>query len=187
VATGPALELTTPRLVLRAWRPSDREPFAALNRDPVVMEHFPAPLSREESDDLIDRNMHALDVRGYCWWAVEIADTSEFIGCTGLTETSFDAHFTPAVEVGWRLAHRAWGHGYATEAGGAAIDHGFDRVGLEEIVSFTTPANRRSRAVMARLGMTHDPADDFDHPRLARGDPLRRHELWRRRFEDPPP
>ena len=174
-----ATTLTTDRLLLRHWRDEDRAPFAAINADPRVMEHFPAPLSRLESDALIDEFERRFDPRGFGLWALERRDTGEFIGFTGLAAVPWTAHFTPAIEVGWRLAPEAWGHGYATEAAREALRFGFEDAGLDEIVSFTVPANVRSRAVMDRLGMTHDPADDFDHPRLAEGHPLRRHVLYR--------
>ncbi len=170
-------QLRTDRLVLRRWQPADRAPFAALNADTAVMEHFPAAMTREESDAFVDRIEAAFDRDGFGLWAVEAAGV--FIGFTGLGRPSFDAHFTPAVEVGWRLARHSWGRGYATEAARAALRHGFGRAGLAEIVSFTAVPNVRSAAVMRRLGMTHDPADDFDHPGIAVGHPLRRHVLYR--------
>ena len=171
--------LTTGRLLLRHWRDDDRAPFAAMNADPRVMEHFPAPLSRLESDALIDEFEARFDPRGFGLWALERRDDGTFIGFTGLAAVPWEAHFTPAIEVGWRLAPEAWGHGYATEAAREAVRFGFDDAALDEIVSFTVPANVRSRAVMERLAMTHDPADDFDHPRLPVGHPLRRHVLYR--------
>ena len=171
--------LTTGRLLLRHWRDDDRAPFAAMNADPRVMEHFPAPLSRLESDALIDEFEARFDPRGFGLWALERRDDGTFIGFTGLAAVPWEAHFTPAIEVGWRLAPEAWGHGYATEAAREAVRFGFEDAELDEIVSFTVPANVRSRAVMERLGMTHDPADDFDHPRLPVGHPLRRHVLYR--------
>jgi ribosomal-protein-alanine N-acetyltransferase len=174
-----ATTLKTDRLLLRHWRDHDRVPFAAMNADPRVMEHFPAPLSRPESDALIDEFERRFDPRGFGLWALERRDDGTFIGFTGLAAVPWAALFTPAVEVGWRLAPDAWGHGYATEAAREAVRFGFEDVGLEQIVSFTVPANVRSRAVMERLGMTHDPTDDFDHPRLPEGDPLRRHVLYR--------
>jgi ribosomal-protein-alanine N-acetyltransferase len=180
-STRPDLELRTERLLLRAWREADREPFAALNADPVVMEHFPAPLSRAESDRMVDRIEAAFAERGLRLWAVEVADGEPFIGFVGLSAPGFEAAFTPCVEVGWRLSQPAWGHGYATEAARAAIADGFARLDLDEIVSFTSSTNVRSRAVMRRLGMSHDPADDFDHPRVAVGSPLRAHVLYRLR------
>ncbi len=171
--------LTTGRLLLRHWRDDDRVPFAAMNADLRVMEHFPAPLSRLESDALIDEFEARFDPRGFGLWALERRDDGTFIGFTGLAAVPWEAHFTPAIEVGWRLAPEAWGHGYATEAAREAVRFGFEDAELDEIVSFTVPANVRSRAVMERLGMTHDPADDFDHPRLPVGHPLRRHVLYR--------
>src|SRR5689334_12753197 len=150
-----------------------------MNADPRVMEFFPAPLSREESDALITRIEAGFDRHGFGLWALEVRETGEFIGFTGLAPPEFEAHFTPAVEVGWRLAAPAWGRGYATEAARAAIAFGFERAGLEEIVSMTSVLNERSRAVMERLGMSRDPADDFDHPGIPAGHPLRRHVLYR--------
>ena len=172
-------EFTTARLLLRRWREGDREPFAALNADRDVMEFFPTRLTPAESDDLIARFEAGFDERGYGLWAVELRATGKFVGFTGLDTPSFEAHFTPAVEVGWRLARSAWGQGYATEAGRASIAFGFEEAGLGEIVSFTSAVNLRSQAVMRRIGMTHDPADDFDHPALEEGDLLRRHALYR--------
>ena len=172
-------ELRTERLLLRRWRASDRAAFAALNADPEVMRHFPAPLSREESDALIEEIEGRLEREGWGLWALELRATGRFIGFTGLSRPSFQAHFTPAVEIGWRLAREAWGQGYATEAARAAARFGFEDLGLEQLVSFTAAGNARSRAVMHRLGMTHDPAEDFDHPSLPEGHPVRRHVLYR--------
>jgi RimJ/RimL family protein N-acetyltransferase len=172
-------QLQTERLLLRRWREADREPFAALNADPATMEHFPAPLGRAESDALATRIEAGFDQHGFGLWALELREGGEFIGFAGLAVPSFEAHFTPAVEVGWRLARSAWGHGYATEAGGAALEFGFGELGLAEIVAMTTVGNRRSRAVMERLGMSHDPADDFALPTLAAGHPQRPHVLYR--------
>jgi RimJ/RimL family protein N-acetyltransferase len=172
-------ELTTDRLLLRQWKDSDYEPFAALNADPAVMEHFPAPMTREASDGLVDRIRADLDRRGFGLWALEVRATGEFIGFTGLSVPSFDAHFTPAVEVGWRLVKEAWGNGYASEAARASLAYGFGPAGLDEIVSFTATTNLASQRVMQRIGMTHDEADDFDHPRLEPGHRLERHVLYR--------
>jgi len=130
---------------------------------------------------MVDRIETRFEEHGFGLWAVELADGKPFIGFVGLAVPAFEAHFTPAVEVGWRLAAEHWSRGYATEAARAALDYGFTTAGLDEIVSFTVPANSRSRAVMERLGMTHDPADDFDHPRIEPGHPLRRHVLYRKR------
>ncbi|MEM8745819.1 MAG: GNAT family N-acetyltransferase [Actinomycetota bacterium] len=181
-------ELRTARLRLRRWVESDREPFARLNGDPVVMELFPSPLSSEQSDGFADRIDGHFEREGFGLWAVEVADGSdlagEFIGFTGLWPVGFDAHFTPAIEVGWRLASRSWGRGYAPEAARAAVADGFDRLGFDEIVSMTSVINHKSRRVMAKIGMTRDPADDFDHPSMAAGDRLERHVLYRIRPED---
>ncbi|WP_411284265.1 GNAT family N-acetyltransferase [Lapillicoccus sp.] len=173
------IEPVTPRLVLRQWRDTDREQFAALNADPVVMEHFPAPLTRAESDAMVDRLTARIDADGYGLWAVEVRDTHEFIGFVGLARPTFETAFTPCTEIGWRLARAAWGQGFATEAASAALDVAFGPLGLDEVLSWTFMGNLASRAVMERLGMTRDPADDFDHPRLPEGDRLRRHVLHR--------
>jgi RimJ/RimL family protein N-acetyltransferase len=172
-------ELTTDRLLLRQWRDSDRDPFAAINADPAVMEHFPALQTREQSDALIDRQLPAIEERGWGLWALEVRETGEFIGFTGLSVPSFEAHFMPAVEIGWRLAKGAWGNGYATEAARASLAHGFGPAGLDAVVSFTTTTNLPSQRVMQRIGMTHDEAGDFDHPRLEAGHRLQRHVLYR--------
>ena len=174
---GPALE--TERLLLRRWQRSDREPFAALNGDEEVMEHFPSVLSRAESDRMIANLEARFERHGYGLWAVKVRATGEMIGFVGLNVPAFEAHFMPAVEVGWRLSKSAWGHGYATEAARASLSYGFSEAGLEEIVAMTTTNNSRSAAVMERLGMSRDPADDFEHPGIERGHPLRRHILYR--------
>ena len=173
--------LRTERLLLRRWHPADRAPFAAMNADPEVMEHFPAALTRTESDALIDRIEAGFEARGFGLWAVEVTATGEFIGFTGLSVPAFDAPFTPAVEIGWRLRRRSWGHGYAAEAARRVLASGFTDHGLAEVVSFTSAGNVRSQSVMRRIGMIHDPAGDFDHPRLPAGHPLRGHVLWRAR------
>lgn len=171
--------LETERLTLRGWRDEDRAPFAALNADPRVMEHFPAPLTPEQSDALVDRFV-AHWSRGYGPWALEVRDAGSFIGFVGFLEPTFSAPFTPAVEIGWRLARDAWGRGYATEAARACL--AFARENLSpprgEIVSFTTEGNLRSRRVMERLGFTHRDEDDFDHPLLPDWE-FRRHVLYR--------
>jgi ribosomal-protein-alanine N-acetyltransferase len=172
-------EVRTDRLVLRDWQPGDDAPFAALNDDPEVMEFLPGRLDRVASDALAARFAANWGRDGFGLWAVEVPGVAPFVGFIGLNPAVFPAAFTPAVEVGWRLARRAWGHGYATEGARAALAFGFDTVGLGEIVSFTTRANRRSRQVMERLAMTRDPGDDFDHPSLAPDDPLRPHVLYR--------
>ncbi len=150
-----------------------------MNADPEVMRHFVEPLTREASDGLVDRIEDGFSLWGFGLWAVEVPGVSDFIGFTGLWPVGFEAHFTPAIEVGWRLSRETWGNGYATEAARAAITFGFERAALEQIVSFTIPANKASVAVMKRLGMTHDSQDDFDHPGLGVDSPLRRHVLYR--------
>ncbi|XRQ14404.1 GNAT family N-acetyltransferase, partial [Actinomadura welshii] len=167
------------RLLLRRWEDRDREPFAAVNADPEVMEHFPAPLTRRESDALVDTFQARFKKDGFGFWVLESAGTGEFIGFTGISAVRFPAPFAPAVEIGWRLARPAWGRGYATEAARRALRFAFDERGLGEVVSFTATTNLKSQAVMERLGMTRDPAGDFDHPLVADGHPLKRHVLYR--------
>ncbi len=171
--------IQTKRLTLRPWEKEDLEPFAKLNADPRVMQHFPATLSRKESDQLARRISTKLQKQGWGLWAVSISDTSEFIGFIGLSTPSFSAHFTPAVEVGWRLAYEFWGKGYASEGALAVIKYGFETLKLTEIVSFTTMANKRSQSVMEKIGMQRDPYDDFNHPKLSEKDQLRGHVLYR--------
>ena len=175
------MTITTERLLLRRWTPADREPFAALNADPAVAEFLPGPLTRAESDALLERIEADFEAHGFGLWAVEVRASAALAGFVGLSLPHFEAAFTPCVEIGWRLAREHWGQGYATEAARAALDHGFGELGLREVVSFTVPANLRSIAVMQRLGMRRDPADDFDHPKLPAGHPLRRHVLYRLR------
>jgi ribosomal-protein-alanine N-acetyltransferase len=177
-------EMTTPRLRLRVWDDCDAEPYAAINADARVREHFEGVLDRAESDASMSRIRAHFDAHGYGVWAVELRDHPGFIGYAGITHPSFAAPCGPCVEIGWRLAFAHWGHGYATEAARAALDAGFADVGLDEIVSFTTVANERSRRVMERLGLSHDPADDFDHPSLPPGHRLSRHVLYRIRRTD---
>jgi ribosomal-protein-alanine N-acetyltransferase len=178
-APGALTELRTERLRLRRWTPDDCEPFAQLNSDPKVMEYFASLLTREQSAAAAARITAHFDEHGFGLWAVEVPDVLRFAGFIGLSMPTFRAHFTPCVEVGWRLAPAVWGHGYATEGARAALAFGFDTLGLDEIVSFTTAAHTRSRHVMERIGMSHDPADDFDHPSIPEGHPLRRHVLYR--------
>ncbi len=176
--------LTTDRLTLRPWTEADFEPFAAMSADPAVMEHFPATLSRAESDAVAAKLKSLIEENGIGFWALEVPGEASFIGFTGIQKVMFEAPFVPAppasvVEIGWRLARPHWGKGFASEAARAALAYGFDELGLPEIVSFTATSNLRSQAVMKRIGMTHDPADDFDHPNLPEGHKLRRHVLYR--------
>jgi RimJ/RimL family protein N-acetyltransferase len=173
--------LTTERLRLRTWRASDLPAFAAMCADPRVMEHFPRVLSSLESAQWAARMADHFGEHGFGFWAVEVIGGARFAGFVGLAVPSFQAHFTPCIEIGWRLAFEHWGRGYAIEAARAAVECGFQRLALEEIVAFTVPGNWRSRRVMERLGMTHSVSDDFDHPRLPEGHPLRRHVLYRLR------
>ena len=178
------MTLAAERVQLRLWRDEDLAPFAALNADPRVMRYFPKPLDRAESDAAAARIRARLSERSFGLWAVEVPGVADFIGYVGLAEPEFQAHFAPCVEVGWRLASDYWGRGYATEAAGAALAHAFGPLGLDEVVSFTVPANSRSRSVMERLGMRRSPGDDFEHPHLPVGHPLRRHVLYRLRRAD---
>jgi RimJ/RimL family protein N-acetyltransferase len=171
--------LQTDRLLLRRWRDSDSLPFQAMNADPRVMEFMPSLLSPDESDALVDRAQVHFDRRGYGPFAAELIENHSFIGFIGLSIPNFDAPFMPAVEVGWRLAFEYWGQGLATEGARAAVHYAFGELGLDSLVSFTVPENPRSRRVMEKIGMTHDPCDDFDHPRLPEGHPFRRHVLYR--------
>jgi RimJ/RimL family protein N-acetyltransferase len=173
------VELRTDRLLLRRWRQEDLAPFAALNADPEVVRYLPGALTRDESDALAARADARFDTDGVGLFAVEVVGGAPFIGFVGLARQDGTFPWGPGVEVGWRLARSAWGHGYATEAARAALSDGFGRAGLAEIVSMTTEGNLRSRRVMERLGFTRNPADDFPHPRLPEGHPLRPHVLYR--------
>ena len=150
-----------------------------MNADPRVMEYFAAPLSPDESDAMILRNQAHMAQHGFGFFAVELRDTGELIGLTGLSRVPFEAHFTPCVEIGWRLAAAHWNRGLATEAARQCLRYGFEELALQEIVAFTVPANQRSRRVMEKLGMTRNADDDFEHPRLPEGHPLRKHVLYR--------
>lgn len=176
-AAGPTL--VTERLVLRPWRTEDLDPMAELNGDADTMRYFPAPLDREQSDTFVRRMVQSFEWSGTGLWAVEVPGVATCIGAVGLLRVGFEAPFTPAVEVGWRLARPYWGQGYASEAGAASLRYGFEALGLDSIVSFTSVANRPSQAVMGRLGMHRDPGGDFDHPRIPSDHPLSRHVLYR--------
>jgi RimJ/RimL family protein N-acetyltransferase len=181
--------LETERLLLRRWRSEDLEPFFRMNSDAAVMRYFPGCLSREESNGLVRRIENHFELHGYGLYAADLRESGEFAGYVGLWTPTFHAPFVPCVEIGWRLDSRFWNRGLATEGARVVLRYGFENVGLEEIVSFTVPANLPSRRVMEKLGMTHDPAEDFDHPRIPEGHPLRRHVLYRMRradFREPP-
>ncbi len=176
---GTATQLRTERLLLRRWRDSDLEPFAAMNADPLAMEHFPSTLSRAESDAFAEHIERELERHGYGLWAVEMPGESPFVGFVGLIQVSDLMPFAPATEIGWRLARDHWGRGLAAEAARAAIAFGFDQLALAGIVAMTATSNARSRRLMERLGMRRDPTEDFTHPKIAAGDPLAAHVLYR--------
>ncbi len=171
--------IRTARLVLRPWREEDRAPFAALNADPAVRRWFPSTLSRAESDASFDRLQAHVAEHGFGFWAAEVPGEAPFVGFVGLQHVGFEAPFTPAVEIGWRLARAFWGRGLATEAARASLAHAFGPLGLDEVVAFTVPGNAPSRRVMTRIGMLHDETGDFDHPAVAAGHPMRRCLLYR--------
>jgi 3-dehydroquinate dehydratase / shikimate dehydrogenase len=171
--------ITTDRLILRQWRQSDWEPFAQLNADPRVREFFLGVLSREESDgEVVELSRH-IDSSGWGFWAVSLRQTDEFIGCIGLDEVYFKSPFSPAIDIGWRLGFKHWNNGYATEGAKAALQYGFDVLNLQTIVAYTAVQNTCSRHVMSKIGMSHDPADDFDHPDFPNGHKHKRHVLYR--------
>jgi 3-dehydroquinate dehydratase/shikimate dehydrogenase len=178
------VNIKTKRLVLRQWQDCDLDPFAALNADPRVREFFPGLMSREESDHAVKLMSDHIARYGWGFWAVSLIETGEFIGVIGLEEVYFDAHFTPAVEIGWRLAFDYWGKGYATEGAIAALKYGFETLSLDQIVSFTTVSNMRSRHIMEKIGMHHNLQDDFDHPKLPEDHPLKKHVLYRMNSHD---
>lgn len=180
------IKLLTPRLLLRPWTDADLAPFAAMGADPEVMRYFPSTLTRDQSDTLAARIRSHLDTHGWGLWAVQVTEAGHplvgrFIGFTGLSTPLFDAPFMPATEIGWRLSRSSWGAGFATEAATAVLDHAFRELSLAEVVSMATVANARSRAVMERIGMTHDARDDFEHPSIPAGHSLAPHVLYRLR------
>ncbi len=171
------IEIVTPRLRLREWKEEDKEPFFKLNSDPRVMKFMPKLLSKQESNDFVERIKLGFKQDGYSFFAVELIKDKTFIGLIGLSIPKFHSFFTPCVEIGWRLAYDYWGKGYATEGAKASVDYGFKELGLFEIVSFTVPENIRSRTVMERIGMRY--VDEFNHPVLPQGHPLEKHVLYK--------
>lgn len=172
--------IKTERLILRPWMESDLEPFALMNADPRVREYFFTLLTNEESNSSAADFQKGIEERGWGLWAAAlIDDPTEFMGFIGIAPTNFVAHFTPAVEIGWRLAYKFWGKGYATEGASAALKYGFETIGLDEIVACTTSENRRSQNVMKKLKTHYNPEDDFDHPRVPPGHKLTKHILYR--------
>ena len=178
------IEIRTQRVLLRNWKPSDLIPFAELNSDPRVTAFLRGPMSREESDAMVDRLQAHIHEHGFGFLALEIPGRTPFAGFVGLARAEFESDFTPCIQIAWRLLPAHWGHGYATEAARACLDHAFGPLGEKDVVSFAWENNHRSRKVMERLNMTHDPAEDFLHPRLAPEHPLRRHVLYRLRAAD---
>ncbi|MGJ5043730.1 MULTISPECIES: GNAT family N-acetyltransferase [unclassified Bradyrhizobium] len=171
--------ISTERLTLREWRDDDRAPFAAMSADPAVMQFLRALPTRQDSDRWIDFQIAHQAAHGFGFWVVEDRATGTFLGATGLFRVAFDAPFTPAVEIGWRLARAAWGRGIATEAARASLTFGFDELGLHEIIAYAAPANQASQNVMRKLGMIRNEASDFDHPRVEADSPLRRQVMYR--------
>jgi RimJ/RimL family protein N-acetyltransferase len=172
------------RLLLRRWKEGDREPFYRLNSDARVMEFFPECLTRAQSDSLVERINEHFKKHGFGLFAAELRDEQTFIGFVGVAVPSFKAHFTPCVEIGWRLAADYWGRGLATEGARAVVKYAFDELALDALVSFTVPRNIRSSRVMEKIGMTHNASDDFDHPNVPEGHSLRQHVLYRLRSGD---
>lgn len=172
---------TTERLILRDWQDADREPFSRMNADPRVMEFLPSLLTRKESDALVDRIESHFRERGFGLCAVELRQDRKFLGYVGLAVPRFRAIVTPCVEIGWRLSAESWGRGLATEAAREVVRYAFENLGLGALVSFTVPGNWRSRRVMEKLGMIHNPSEDFDHPNFPEEHPMRRHVLYRLR------
>lgn len=179
--SNPDDALVTDRLILREWRDSDLEPFARMNADPVVMEYLPRVLNMDDSRKLMKRFMRHFKKHGYGLYALESRETNDLVGFTGLNQVDFEAHFTPATEIAWRLDYAYWGQGYATEAANAVLNYASRALKLKEIVSFTVHDNVRSISVMEKIGMTRDPDGDFDYPCLRKGHPLGRFVLYRKK------
>jgi len=173
------MSIETARLILRPWIEEDRKPFAEMSADPAVMEHLLPLGGHDGANGWIDRHMAHLAEHGFCFWALEEKESGAFAGSVGLVKVGYEAHFTPAVEVGWRLARTFWGKGYAPETALASMRYGFEVLGLTEIVANTATHNTNSRRVMEKLGMDHDAQDDFNHPRMPENHPLRRQVLYR--------
>ncbi len=175
--SAPTIE--TPRLLLRPWRASDYDAWAALSADARVMEFFAGTIERERALADAAKIAERLTENGYGWWVVEVKGGAPYVGHVALQDVPFAAHFTPALEVGWRLAAEFWGNGYATEGARAALAFAFQTLHRSEVIAMTAKINVRSQRVMQRLGMAYDPGDDFDNPRVADGSPLRPHVLFR--------
>lgn len=174
-----SIKIETERLILREWQEDDREAFARMNIDPIVMEFLPRTLDRAASDKLFKRFQKHFKAHGFGLFAMERKEDGEFIGFVGLNNVEFEAAFTPAIEIAWRLDSHHWGQGYATEGGRAVLSYAFDELGLDEVVSFTVHDNSRTIHVLEKLGMSHDKDGDFDYPTLRKGHPLGRFVLYR--------
>ena len=172
-------QLQTNRLILRQWRDSDIPTFIEMGQDPRVMEFFPTLWSEEKSRDCAAYFREHFTENHFGFFAVELKETQQFIGFVGIAKVGFDSHFTPAVEIGWRLASQHFGKGYATEAAREVLRFAFADLGLDEIVAFTVPANIPSRHVMEKIGMSHDEKDDFAHPKLSPDHRFAQHVLYR--------
>lgn len=171
--------LETDRLTLRPFQATDVGPMALVDQDPQVCQYLPAIGTRASTEAGVQRIIRHYEEYGFSLYAVELKSNREFIGFLGLITPSFQAHFTPAIEIGWRLASKHWNKGYATEGAKAVLHYGFMELNLDKIVSFTVVNNQASRRVMEKIGLHHDPQDDFDHPRLPADSPLQRHVLYK--------
>lgn len=176
--------IETSRLILRSWQDSDTEPFIKLNQDKEVRRYFPNLLTPEETIANINKIKNNFVTRGFSWYAVELKENHKFIGFIGLEVPSFETHFTPCIEIGWRLDREYWGQGLATEGALKCLELGFNEYNFNEIVAFTAKINKPSERVMQKLGMTYDPADDFYHPKLPKESPLCQHILYRIKKHD---
>lgn len=170
--------ISTDRLLLREWGNEDIEPFIALNRDKDVMEFFPSIYSPEQSTQMVGRIRDCYQQNGYCFYACELKQTAEFMGFIGFAKPGFESFFTPCVEIGWRLAKRFWGKGFATEGAAACLEYGFNHLGFIEIYSFTAVLNKKSERIMQKTGMVK--AGEFEHPSLSDGHPLKTHVLYKK-------
>jgi RimJ/RimL family protein N-acetyltransferase len=171
--------IATERLILRGWRDADREPFHAMGNDPEVMRYLGPPMSREASDGAIDRQNALQEALGHCFWAIERREDGAFLGFCGLKPGLESTPIADDIEIGWRLRRDAWGQGYAREAAQASLAWAWANLDVRRVIAITVPPNARSWGLMERLGMTRDPAGDFDHPAVAMGNPLRRHLTYR--------
>jgi RimJ/RimL family protein N-acetyltransferase len=171
--------IKTSRLILRPWQEKDRKPYFEINQDTKVLEFLPGPLTQHQVNDFMDHQNQQLSERHFMLWAAELQETGKLIGFIGLNFFDQPAHFSPAVEIGWRLGSQYWGFGYATEGALVSLEYGLNKLGLKEIVSFTVPDNLRSRKVMERIGMTQDMEGSFAHPKLPLDHRLSQHVLYR--------